>query len=965
MILFRSSVAWPMEASVNLPDENSRQVRIRRIVADHREALRQRASPSVDEILAQNADLGDELRSQLLAVASETATLPPEAVTAAGEDTTTSPVSVGRVGAPVLPGVQVGDYRLLRELGRGGMGVVYEAVHIGSDRRLAVKLLSPDLPHTEQTTARFLNEASLAAGLSHPRTTFVYEAGESDGHFFISMELMPGRTLKDLVQSEGALPVNRAVDYILDVLEGLHAAHKSGVVHRDVKPSNCFLDAEGRVKVGDFGLSKSLVAAKDLTLSGTFLGTPQFAAPEQFGRGKVDHRTDVFATAATLYYLIAGEGPFQGDAAAVIAQIVADDPPLLTSLKSEVPASLSRVIARALHKDPNRRYKDAREFRDALMPYSTGGTSMADLGRRVAAFFLDIMLVNIVASIFVVLYVIGRFVVQGTLAFGNYPWVNGLVFLLYFAIAEGMFSNSLGKKWLGLRVVDQYGEPPGIPRAALRALIVPGLSWVLVDFVQWWIYSPGWQQDGTTSFDYSTILIPQFLAVLRGILCLVVCSSMRRTNGYRGLHEFVSVTRVVRPQVAETIADLPAVPYYAGVVAEEATQSIGGFSIGSRLGTSGSSRILVAHDQQLDRPVWIHLDDSEISVSRARRHLARTTRQRWLGEGTEGDLHWQAFEAINGAPLPEVARYTTIPWGTARHIWLQAAEELQAAIEDGTLPERLHSHQVWTDSSGRLRLSDQPLREPTETEARSSTQPDSDSGSSEATATGSRNNERAMRLLANVAELCTADDETPAEGLDLLHELTEHSDPAVSPQIVVERLRQFVGLPYRLRWDDRLGTLAIAAGLETTLLSPLPLTVASVLTRYQWPTAWSMSLAVMVGVATAALLGYLLRGGPAFWLTRVEIRVRTGPAPPGRCAWRNVLTWLPLVMLYATAGIIVGTLIRTGSAPESQFGMIMLAVYQSVFGLVALLGALYAVIQPRCGLQDLLSGTFLVRRVSS
>jgi serine/threonine protein kinase/phage FluMu protein Com len=183
--------------------------------------------------------------------------------------------------APAGHSDSVGDYKLLRQLGQGGMGVVYEAEQGATGRRVALKLLSPKLAHTDESMERFVREGRLAAAFSHPRSTFVFGAGQHAGQPYITMELMPGRTLNDVCRDEGPLPVNRAVDYILDVIEGLEAAHAAGIIHRDVKPSNCFLDSDGRVKVGDFGLSKSLVSDADLTRTGAFLGTPLFAAPEQ------------------------------------------------------------------------------------------------------------------------------------------------------------------------------------------------------------------------------------------------------------------------------------------------------------------------------------------------------------------------------------------------------------------------------------------------------------------------------------------------------------------------------------------------------------------------------------------------------------------------------------------------------------------------------------------------------------
>src|SRR6266540_2214854 len=175
----------------------------------------------------------------------------------------------------------VGAYRLLRPLGSGGMGTVYEAEETSSGRHVAVKLLNAQAASSSEAMQRFRQEGRLARQIAHPNCVFVLAADEQEGRPYIVMELMPGTTLKDLIEKEGPLPPEQAVAKILDVIDGLQAAHAHGVLHRDVKPSNCFLVHDGRVKVGDFGLSKSLVSDAHLTRSGTFLGTPLFASPEQ------------------------------------------------------------------------------------------------------------------------------------------------------------------------------------------------------------------------------------------------------------------------------------------------------------------------------------------------------------------------------------------------------------------------------------------------------------------------------------------------------------------------------------------------------------------------------------------------------------------------------------------------------------------------------------------------------------
>src|SRR5262249_33879919 len=249
----------------------------------------------------------------------------------------------------------VGGYRLIRSLGSGGMGTVYEAEDSASGRRVALKIISKEYAASLESVERFRQEGRLARPISPPRCVFVLAAGDDAGRPYIAMELMPGRTLNDLVREQGPLSVEQALVKILDVIEGLQEAHRLGLVHRDVKPSNCFLEADSRVKVGDFGLSKSLAGDSHLTKTGTFLGTPLFSAPEQIRLEKVDQQADVYSVAATLYFLLTGQAPFQtGDAMATMARIVADEPPSMRMVRPELPAALGRVVLCAVGRDRRR-----------------------------------------------------------------------------------------------------------------------------------------------------------------------------------------------------------------------------------------------------------------------------------------------------------------------------------------------------------------------------------------------------------------------------------------------------------------------------------------------------------------------------------------------------------------------------------------------------------------------------------
>src|SRR5258705_7714779 len=208
------------------------------------------------------------------------------------------------------PGQPFGPYVIVRPLGKGGMGQVYEAEETESGRRVAIKILSRGLGDDEERE-RFLREGQLAAALSHPNTVYVFGTTEVQGFPVIAMELAPGGTLKDRVGDTPLAPP-AAVDAMLQVIAGLDAAASIGILHRDIKPSNCFVDRDGRVLVGDFGLSVATSSRDARGMSpGIILGTPGFASPEQLRSESLDVRSDIYAVGATLFYLLAGRAPFE------------------------------------------------------------------------------------------------------------------------------------------------------------------------------------------------------------------------------------------------------------------------------------------------------------------------------------------------------------------------------------------------------------------------------------------------------------------------------------------------------------------------------------------------------------------------------------------------------------------------------------------------------------------------------
>ena len=352
-----------------------------------------------------------------------------------------------------------GPYTIVRLLGRGGMGEVYEATHDVSGRRVALKLLRGRLDFGPERL-RFLQEGRLAASLSHPHTVYVLGSDEIDGLPVIAMQLVPGGTLKDRVAERGPMTVSDAVAAVLDVISGLDAAASAGILHRDIKPSNCFIDANGAVKVGDFGLSISTAAAER---QGGFQGTPQFAPPEQFSGATLDTRADIYAVGATLFYLLTGRAPFDGsDVTELIERVKQDPPPLAHTVQAGVPAALSTVIARCLSKDPAARPSSYPELVTALRPFSAT-SAPARPGLRIVSWAIDSALIGAVSGLVGSVFAWGhastvaRSAGRGEVSVNVDP-IPVVVGVLYYALIECRTGASIGKRLLGLRVISVAGE---------------------------------------------------------------------------------------------------------------------------------------------------------------------------------------------------------------------------------------------------------------------------------------------------------------------------------------------------------------------------------------------------------------------------------------------------------------------------------------------------------------------------
>jgi eukaryotic-like serine/threonine-protein kinase len=255
-----------------------------------------------------------------------------------------------------------GRYRLESKLGSGGMSTVYLATDEVLDRSVAIKLLHREISEEADQLERFRREARAAARLSHPNLVGVIDAGEDDGRPYIVFEYIEGRTLKRRLQEEGRLPVDEAVAYAIEIGRGLTAAHARKLVHRDVKPQNVLIDPDGRAKVTDFGIARSL-ESKGLTATGRVLGTTDYVSPEQAMGEDVDERSDVYSLGVVLYEMLTGDVPFSAETQVGVAMKHVNEPmPDVQTRRPEVSAAVAAVVDRATTKDPRDRYGSVAEM---------------------------------------------------------------------------------------------------------------------------------------------------------------------------------------------------------------------------------------------------------------------------------------------------------------------------------------------------------------------------------------------------------------------------------------------------------------------------------------------------------------------------------------------------------------------------------------------------------------------------
>ncbi len=601
-----------------------------------------------------------------------------------------------------LIGTVIGGYRIIAPLGQGGMGRVFRADD-SSGRPVAIKLLSPDLARSSEALARFKQEGLIASQINHSRCVFVHRVDEEAGTPFIAMELMTGLTLKDLVIQKGPLPYADAVRLILQCIEGLIEAHSRGMIHRDIKPANCYLDTRGNVKIGDFGLARSLVGDSELTQTGAFIGTPLFASPEQLLGQNIDERSDIYSLTATLYFLLAGKAPFESPhAAQVIARIASSDPPPFSSVEIQVPEELERIVMKGLSRDSNKRYQTFAEMQADLLALLAPKPETATLARRIIAGLADGFLLSLVSGVLTLAF-LPKWLMEDSRFFASLSGV--LISAVYFFISEATFASSLGKAALRIRVADAAtGRRASIKRIAFRVAAYSAVGSGIEFSSYGLLYVTGLLEND--------VIYGSALALSAPLAYMIYLSTWWYSGKRQLFHDWVSGTECLvsaPPVLQATQLDLP--DYTPPVLksGQPLPECLGRFRITSEIvvpNADESVRWLIGDDPQLERSVWIAVsNDPDIDYEQQQCVKDPSTRLRFIEQGLVGSERWFAYVAPEGMPLSEcLSKGVHFAWPVTSFVYRQLLSHFHSIASAGNKALIASLGDWWVDRAGRLSI---------------------------------------------------------------------------------------------------------------------------------------------------------------------------------------------------------------------------------------------------------------------
>lgn len=488
-------------------------------------------------------------------------------------------------------GTMVGPYRVVRRVGRGGMGSVYEAVDERSSQRVALKVLSAELSAQPDFVARFHRESRALSTFSDRRIARVYFSGAAEGVPFFAMEFVDGRNLEEILNAEGVTKPERAIEWMREIAVGLDVAAQHGLVHRDVKPTNILIDSDGQVRIVDFGLAKALDSETQLTVTGAVVGTPFYLSPEQGLSKPVDQRSDIYSLGATFYHLLSGKPPFEADnSVSIILKHVHDAVPPIRDRNPKIPEPLARIVQRCLSKEPRHRYQDyddlIRDLDAAKAGEPVSAPSESSIRRRAPQFVVvdDLEAGSLVLRRATRVRRFMALILDSAVVFGvgallserviGGVHVGGAAFLfavLYFGLGDAFGGGTFGKQFFRLRVGTTDGSSMGVVRGIVRLVllaplsVVPLLAWKsgpnlshLLDF----LLDVGWI--GRAQAAELGVALLTARNVLFGIAGLDVFASLLAGKG-AALHDLLSGTAVFREELVKhkkrPMKDRPIHPY--------------------------------------------------------------------------------------------------------------------------------------------------------------------------------------------------------------------------------------------------------------------------------------------------------------------------------------------------------------------------------------------------------------------